>query len=242
MGNCQAAEAATVVIHHPGGKVERAYWSLSASQVMAANPGHYVAVIVDGYPSRLPSPALQSSTSSFRAYRSCSGSSSAGGAAPVKHLKLLRPDDALHIGHVYRLISFEEVVREFAWKRHVKLSRLLVKEEDKTRRPRRGHSRRGSCGRGGATTISGARRRQSRNDGGSGAAEPDTSPATEQKEEEEAAMDVELEEVVRGMMTMGNSTRSRASFGGDGGGGGGGAPARHGQWRPALQSIAEVGS
>ncbi|CAL9768700.1 unnamed protein product [Musa acuminata subsp. burmannicoides] len=240
MGNCQAAEAATVVIHHPGGKVERAYWSLSASQVMAANPGHYVAVIVDGYPSRLPPPALQSSTSSsFRAYRSCSGSSSAGGAAPVKHLKLLRPDDALHIGHVYRLISFEEVVREFAWKRHVKLSRLLVKEEDKTRRPRRGHSRRG---RGGATTIAGARRRQSRNDGGSGAAEPDTSPATEQKEEEEAAMDAELEEVVRGMMTMGNSTRSRASFGGVGGGGGGGAPARHGQWRPALQSIAEVGS
>ncbi|CAL9110112.1 unnamed protein product [Musa acuminata var. zebrina] len=242
MGNCQAAEAATVVIHHPGGKVERAYWSLSASQVMAANPGHYVALIVDGYPSRLPPPALQSSTSSFRAYRSCNGSSSAGGVAPVKHLKLLRPDDALHIGHVYRLISFEEVVREFAWKRHVKLSRLLVKEEDKTRRPRRGHSRRGSCGRGGATTIAGARRRQSRNDGGSGAAEPDTSPATEQKEEEEAAMDAELEEVVRGMMTMGNSTRSRASFGGVGAGGGGGAPARHGQWRPALQSIAEVGS
>ncbi|THU71009.1 hypothetical protein C4D60_Mb08t31020 [Musa balbisiana] len=242
MGNCQAAEAATVVIHHPGGKVERAYWSLIASQVMAANPGHYVAVIVDGYPSRHPPPALQSSTSSFRAYRSCSGSSSAGGTAPVKHLKLLRPDDALHIGHVYRLISFEEVVREFAWKRHVKLSRLLAKEEEKTRRPRRGHSRRGSCGRGGATTIAGARRRQSRNEGGSGAAEPDTSPATEQKEEEEAAMDAELEEVVRGMMTMGNATRSRASFGGVGGGGGGGAPARHGQWRPALQSIAEVGS
>ncbi|KAJ8455443.1 hypothetical protein OPV22_035137 [Ensete ventricosum] len=236
MGNCQAAEAATVVIHHPGGKVERAYWSLSASQVMAANPGHYVAVIVDGYPSRLPPPALQSSTSSFRAYRSCSGSSSAGGAAPVKHLKLLRPDDALHIGHVYRLVSFEEVVREFAWKRHVKLSRLLFKEEEKTRRPRRGgHSRRG---RGGATTIAGARRRQSRNDGGSGAAETDTSPATEQKEEEVAAMDAELEEVVRGMMTLGNTTRSRASFGGVGGG----APARHGQWRPALQSIAEVGS
>lgn len=64
----------------------------------------------------------------------------------------------------------------------------------------------------------------------------------EQKEEEEAAMDAELEEVVRGMMTMGNTTRSRASFGGVGGGGGGGAPARHGQWRPALQSIAEVGS
>lgn len=55
-------------------------------------------------------------------------------------------------------------------------------------------------------------------------------------------MDAELEEVVRGMMTMGNATRSRASFGGVGGGGGGGAPARHGQWRPALQSIAEVGS
>ncbi|CDY36508.1 BnaC03g48670D [Brassica napus] len=47
MGNCQAAEAATVLIHHPAeNKVERIYWSVTASDVMKSNPGHYVAVVV----------------------------------------------------------------------------------------------------------------------------------------------------------------------------------------------------
>lgn len=84
MGNCQAAEAATVVIHHPANnKVERIYWSVSAHEIMTSNPGNYVALVVT-------SPTLK-----------------AENGAPVKHLKLLRPDDTLHIGQVYRLISFE---------------------------------------------------------------------------------------------------------------------------------------
>lgn len=78
MGNCQAAEAAAVVIQHPGGKVDRIYSSASATEVMNANPGHYVALVV-----------------------------AAENAAPIKQLKLLRPDDALVIGQVYKLISFE---------------------------------------------------------------------------------------------------------------------------------------
>lgn len=82
MGNCQAAEAATVVIEHPGSnKIERIYWSVSARQVMNSNPGHYVALLI-------PSPT----------------------ASPnMKHLKLLRPHDTLLIGHVYRLISVEGI-------------------------------------------------------------------------------------------------------------------------------------
>jgi len=83
MGNCQAAELATVVIHHPGNKVERIYWSVSAHEVMNSNPGHYVALVVS-------SPTLKSEN-----------------GMPLKHLKLLRPDDTLLIGQVYRLISFE---------------------------------------------------------------------------------------------------------------------------------------
>lgn len=83
MGNCQAAEAATVVIEHPGNKIERVYWSLSANQVMDANPGHYVALVVN-------SATLKSENGS-----------------PMKQLKLLRPDDTLLIGQVYRLITFE---------------------------------------------------------------------------------------------------------------------------------------
>lgn len=84
MGNCQAAEAATVVIHHPEtNKVDRIYWSVNAQEVMASNPGHYVALVVT-------SPTLKSENGS-----------------PLKQLKLLRPDDTLLIGQVYRLISFE---------------------------------------------------------------------------------------------------------------------------------------
>ncbi|KFK28445.1 hypothetical protein AALP_AA8G515500 [Arabis alpina] len=102
MGNCQAAEAATVLIHHPAeNKVERIYWSVTASDVMKSNPGHYVAVVVT-------SPTLKNEKGS-----------------PLKQLKLLRPDDTLLIGHVYRLVSFEEVLNEFATKKCVKLGKLL---------------------------------------------------------------------------------------------------------------------
>ncbi|KAF8081993.1 hypothetical protein N665_0853s0006 [Sinapis alba] len=102
MGNCQAAEAATVLIHHPAeNKVERIYWSVTASDVMKSNPGHYVAVVVT-------SPTLRNEK-----------------GRPLKQLKLLRPDDTLLIGHVYRLVSFEEVLNEFATKKCVKLGKLL---------------------------------------------------------------------------------------------------------------------
>ncbi|PRQ48227.1 hypothetical protein RchiOBHm_Chr2g0108341 [Rosa chinensis] len=102
MGNCQAAEAATVIIHHPANnKVERIYWSVSAHEIMTSNPGNYVALVVT-------SPTLK-----------------AENGAPVKQLKLLRPDDTLLIGQVYRLISFEDVLKEFAAKKSVKLGRLL---------------------------------------------------------------------------------------------------------------------
>lgn len=83
MGNCQAAEAATVILHHPANnKIERIYWSVSAHEIMTSNPGHYVALVVT-------SPTLKTEN-----------------GAPVKQLKL-RPDDTLLIGQVYRLISFE---------------------------------------------------------------------------------------------------------------------------------------
>lgn len=127
MGNCQAADAAAVVIQHPGsGRTELAYWSLPAGEVMAANPGHYVAAVITA-----PHTA-----------------SEGGGAAPVKHLKLLRPDDTLLLGRVYRLVSFEEVLKEFATKRHVKLSRVMVKAKDEVAatKPAKPRRRRGSSG------------------------------------------------------------------------------------------------
>ncbi|XP_022740369.1 uncharacterized protein LOC111292320 [Durio zibethinus] len=101
MGNCQAAEAATVVIQHPGNKIERIYWSVSANEIMNSNPGHYVALVVT-------SPTLKNEN-----------------GMPLKQLKLLKPDDTLVIGQVYRLISFEDVLKEFAAKKCVKLGKLL---------------------------------------------------------------------------------------------------------------------
>ncbi|CAL9191813.1 unnamed protein product [Musa hybrid cultivar] len=215
MGNCQAAEAATVVIQHPGGRVERAYWSLTASQVMAANPGHYVAVIIAAPP---PS-ALNSAAASSSACHDSGG----GRGARVKHLRLLRANDTLHIGHVYCLVSFQDVPREFASKRHVRLSRLLAKPTEMT-------SSSSTRGNGSGAASAGGRRHQSRR-----VFEPVGSPATV---EEEAKAATELEEVVSGMMAAETNaatrtTRARA---------GGAAPARHGRWRPALRSIAEVGS
>lgn len=105
MGNCQAAEAATMLIQHPGGKTERVYWSVAASQVMAANPGHYVALIITTLPSSSSSAA---SPSTIR-------SSSRSSTTAVKHLKLLRPDDTLRIGHTYRLVSFEGTYSHLIW-------------------------------------------------------------------------------------------------------------------------------
>ncbi|URD74221.1 hypothetical protein MUK42_09209 [Musa troglodytarum] len=201
MGNCQAAEAATVVIQHPGGRVERAYWSLTASQVMAANPGHYVAVIIVAPPP----------------------SAGGGRGARVKHLRLLRANDTLHIGHVYRLVSFQDVLREFASKGHVKLSRLLAKPTEMA-------SSSSTRGNGSGAASAGGRRHPSRR-----VVEPVGKPATVQ---EEAKAATELKEVVRGMMAAETTAATRTTRAKAGGA----APARHGRWRPALRSIAEVGS
>ncbi|GAB2259956.1 hypothetical protein Droror1_Dr00010811 [Drosera rotundifolia] len=119
MGNCQAAEVATVVVVHPGNKVERIYWSVSAKEIMNANPGNYVAVVV-----------------------AAPGGAGGGNGPPARQLKLLRPDDTLLIGHVYRLISFEDVLKEFSSKKSVKLAKLF--EE-----------------RGAAATVKGKKRRSS---------------------------------------------------------------------------------
>ncbi|CAN6282952.1 unnamed protein product [Urochloa humidicola] len=117
MGNCQTTEAMAVVIQHPrpGGRVEHAHGALSAAAVMAANPGHYVAVVI---------PAGDAAAAA-----------DASRAAKKGRLKLLRPDDTLALGGVYRLVSFEDVLREFVSKRHATLllSRAVVADDDAQR-------------------------------------------------------------------------------------------------------------
>ncbi|KAH1118672.1 hypothetical protein AAZX31_17G155000 [Glycine max] len=178
MGNCQAAEAATVVIQHPGNKIERVYWSLSAHEVMNSNPGHYVALVVS-------SPTLM-----------------AENGTPMKQLKLLRPDDTLHIGQVYRLISFEDVLKEFASKKCGKLGKLLKETGSHGIQMKHKDSR--------ALNPS----RNSKSEFGS----------------------IKVEQEIQ---RMGNNGRSN-----DNNKKGVGRPfvGSGGQWRPALQSIAEIGT
>ncbi|RRT36753.1 hypothetical protein B296_00057400, partial [Ensete ventricosum] len=164
-------------------------------QVMASNPGHYVAaVIVVAAPPYATSVTARS------------------GDAALKHLKLLRPDDTLHIGRVYRLgpEACAEVVREFASTKHEKLGRLLVKQKEKHRlRSERG-------GDGGASMAIAASGQPGSGHGGDGGIELE--PATEEQE----AVDAELQDAAVG------STSAKI--------------VRHGQWKPTLQSIAEVAS
>lgn len=178
MGNCQAAEAATVVIQHPGNKIERIYWSVSAHQVMDSNPGHYVALIVS-------SPTLKSEN-----------------GTPIKQHKLLRPDDTLLIGQVYRLISFEDVLKEFASKKGGKLGKLLKERGDHGIQMKHRDSR---------------------------ASNSKTSTKSDFGQ-------IKLEQEIQRMGSNGSSSSSNTKSVG-----------RHfvgssGQWRPALQSIAELGT
>ncbi|KAJ4761453.1 D-ribose-binding periplasmic protein [Rhynchospora pubera] len=103
MGNCQAAEVATVVVQHPGGKVERLYWSTSSAEVMRNNPGHYVALVT---------------------LRVVESDGSGGKQVRLTRVKLLKPKDTLLLGQVYRLITSQEVTKALRERKQEKLNKL----------------------------------------------------------------------------------------------------------------------
>jgi len=103
MDTCQAAEAAAVVIQHPGGKVERLYWSTTATEVMRSNPGHYVALVilrVAADKTAAPGDAAAAATTT-----GVGAGAGGGGGAKITRVKLLKPKDTLLLGQVYRLIT-----------------------------------------------------------------------------------------------------------------------------------------
>ncbi|KAJ3673157.1 hypothetical protein LUZ60_006531 [Juncus effusus] len=106
MGNCQVAIAPMTEIQHPEGQTERIYWPIRACHIMDTNPGHYVAVVITRY--------------------TTDKNTSKNG---VKYLKLLCPNDNLLLRNTYRLVTFEEVLREFKSKCRVRLSQLLRKHD-----------------------------------------------------------------------------------------------------------------
>ncbi|KAK6160152.1 hypothetical protein DH2020_003533 [Rehmannia glutinosa] len=107
MGNCQAVDAAALVIQHPCGKLERVYWPITASEVMKTNPGHYVSLII-------PLPPV-----------SGGGENSDDNKTTVRftRVKLLRPTDTLVLGRAYRLVTTQEVMKVLKAKKHAKMKK-----------------------------------------------------------------------------------------------------------------------
>ncbi|KAM0905981.1 hypothetical protein ACQ4PT_016981 [Festuca glaucescens] len=130
MGNCQAADAAAVVIQHPGdGKVERLYWPATAADVMRRNPGHYVALVVlhvsggGGGGDAKTDPAV----------------AGGGGGARITKVKLLKPKDTLLLGQVYRLITSQEVTKAVQERRQEKMRvcDVVIEQQQRPRLHRR---------------------------------------------------------------------------------------------------------
>ena len=103
MGNCQAAEAAAVVIQHPGGKVERLYWSTTAAEVMRTNPGHYVALVILRVAADKTAPPRGRRRSGDHHWCWCRCRRRR--RVKITRVKLLKPKDTLLLGQVYRLIT-----------------------------------------------------------------------------------------------------------------------------------------
>uniref|UniRef100_A0A2P2MBR2 Uncharacterized protein MANES_05G090500 n=1 Tax=Rhizophora mucronata TaxID=61149 RepID=A0A2P2MBR2_RHIMU len=100
MGNCQAIDAAALVIQHPSGKIEWLYWPIIASEVMRMNPGHYVSLIIP-----IPASGEESQRTT---------------TVQFTRVKLLRPSDTLALGHAYRLVTTQEVMKVLRAKKQQK--------------------------------------------------------------------------------------------------------------------------
>ncbi|KAF5730096.1 hypothetical protein HS088_TW20G00466 [Tripterygium wilfordii] len=109
MGNCQAIDAATLVIQHPNGKVDRFYWPITAIELMKLNPGHYVALLL--------------STALCPSADQCSNTTIKQNPVRVTRIKLLRPTDTLVLGQVYKLITTQEVMKGLSAKKFAKMKK-----------------------------------------------------------------------------------------------------------------------
>ncbi|OMO50742.1 hypothetical protein COLO4_37909 [Corchorus olitorius] len=109
MGNCQAIDAAALVIQHPCGRIERLYWPIQASEVMRLNPGHYVSLII-------PLPPVSDHQEENHKQQDEK-------TVRFTRVKLLRPSDTLALGHAYRLITSQEVMKVLRAKKYAKTRR-----------------------------------------------------------------------------------------------------------------------
>ncbi|EEF52051.1 uncharacterized protein LOC8258109 [Ricinus communis] len=138
MGNCQAVDAATLVIQYPCGKVDKLYWPVNAGELMKTNPGHYVALLLSTtlYPANNNAQCPNKATPN--AVTTSSGASTTtttttitnnNSSLRITRIKLLRPTDTLVLGHVYRLIKSEEVMKGLWAKKQAKHKKNLQYSE-----------------------------------------------------------------------------------------------------------------
>lgn len=96
MGNCQAVNAAVLVLQHPGGKIDRYYGSVSVSKVMGMYPGYYVSLIIPltetEEETNIPATVKRDDKKQRKTVR-------------FTRVQLLRPTENLVLGHAYRLIT-----------------------------------------------------------------------------------------------------------------------------------------
>ncbi|XP_051133037.1 uncharacterized protein LOC127252769 [Andrographis paniculata] len=109
MGNCQAVDNATLVIQHPTGRAEKLYSPVTASHIMKANPGHYVALLL---------------TTTVYSNKTATAPENKNAPLRVTRIKLLRPTDTLILGHVYRLVTSQEVMKGLLAKKQAKMQQL----------------------------------------------------------------------------------------------------------------------
>ncbi|KAL9226310.1 hypothetical protein vseg_002140 [Gypsophila vaccaria] len=126
MGNCQAVDAAALVIQHPNGKVDRMYWAVKANEIMKLNPGHYVSLII-------PLPVSGNETD-------VSGDQK----KPVRYtrVKLLRPTDTLVLGHAYRLLTSQEVKKVLRAKKLAKANEIDSEEKSQINQDKKNEGKR----------------------------------------------------------------------------------------------------
>ncbi|XP_010491372.1 PREDICTED: uncharacterized protein LOC104768960 [Camelina sativa] len=122
MGNCQAVNAAFLVLQHPGGKIDRYYGSVSVTEVMSMYPGHYVSLIVpltEEEEKNIPGAVKRDDKKQRKAVR-------------FTRVQLLRPTENLVLGHAYRLITSQEVMKVLREKKSAKTKKHQIETTMKT--------------------------------------------------------------------------------------------------------------
>lgn len=132
MGNCQAIDNASLLIQYPNGRVDNLYLPVTASEIMKMNPGHYVALLLTTTICSSTSSTINT-TNTTKTTKHSSNTDIKNNSPPVRitRIKLLKPTDTLVLGHVYRLITTQEVMKGLWAKKYAKMRKHQSESSEK---------------------------------------------------------------------------------------------------------------